>query len=197
MLFTGVSYLRLVFQFHQYSNEKNVPNPSCNQRKQARTLTLSSLLHYPPRHYGCIHTVGYKPHTIVYECKIKVQYNECNMFCDTKCLSLLRIPTFREMVFDIASIWFLQVRISSIITPWNLVELTLLNDSPSSWIFSLCFFNIIQSICLENDTSVLVCINEFRCKMMSTKYHTIGLACNKLTFVSLEPIKNLTEFIVN
>ena len=61
------------------------------------------------------------------------------MFSGTKCLSFVNIPVFLEIVFEIASIGFLHVRSSSMITPKNFVELTLFKDTPSSLILSFSF----------------------------------------------------------
>ena len=109
--------------------------------------------------------------------KIKVQYNEYNMFSGTKCLSFVNIPIFLEIVFEIASMWFFHVRFSSIITPKHFVEITLFKDTPSSLTLSLTFFYISRAgwFRISQNIDILIYINEFPCTMMSTEHHVISL----------------------
>ena len=74
--------------------------------------------------------------TIVYHSMIKVQYS-----C-TKCFSFVIIPLFLQIALEIASIWFCQVKFSSIMVPRNLFEFFTLMSSKDHAIglLFLCIF---------------------------------------------------------
>ena len=86
----------------------------------------------------------------------------------TKCFSLLIIPTFRDIVLDIASIWSFQVKFSSMRKPRNLVLFTRDNSTLSK--ITLILFSglevwwvvpIIMKFVLLAFTDNLLVLNQF------------------------------------
>ena len=63
--------------------------------------------------------------------RINEQYNEYNILSGTNCFILFITPMLHEIVLVILSIWYFQVKFSSIVSPRNLVVFTRDSSVPS------------------------------------------------------------------